>query len=246
MSFFDNLFKKDKPEPEKEIDRSAIPIYPMIKDADWQGMNLAAKQPFVTIDGHLKLALVFAQDAGDRCQYITMDDLQKPGIPENFERWQNNINEYPCEISLPQAFENRLITTSGKDFAAEKILSPAFLAEACRALNTDKLVISIARRRNLMITSYHEDFNFLEEFFWQHFRIWGKDKYGDEPITEMIFLANQHKVEYAVPLGFRLNLYEKDGQQKLSYSTMDDLFHGSEQIDFQRIMERNKIAVTVS
>lgn len=147
---------------------------------------------------------------------------------------------------LPPALENRLITTSGEDFSAEKILSPAFLAEACLALNTDKLVISIPSRRTIMIISYQEDFNLLEEFFWLHFRAWGNEEYGNEPITEMIFLANQHKVEYAVPLGFQLNLYEKDGQQVLSHATIDDLFHGSEQIDFQQIMERNKIAVFIS
>jgi hypothetical protein len=44
-------------------------------------------------------------------------------------------------------------------------------------------------------------------------------------------------------LGFRINLYERDGQFKLVYSTLDELFNENGQIDFQSIMERNKIPV---
>jgi len=246
MGFFDKLFKKNEPEQVvQEISKAAVPVYPMIKNAEWKGMHLAKALPFLMVGDQLDLAVVFAQDAGDRFQYITEADLQQPDIAENFNQWKDNINEYPYDIELGESFGNRIIFASGEDHSAEKILSAAFLAEACRALNTDKLVISIPRRRCLMLTSYHEDFNMLETFFYLHFIAWREEQYGNEPITEMIFLANKDKVEYAVPLGFRINLYEKDGQRLLSYSTMDELFDENEQINFQKIMEQNKIAVSL-
>ncbi|TDQ11403.1 hypothetical protein [Pedobacter metabolipauper] len=246
MGFFDKLFKKEVAEPlVNVIDKAKVLVYPMIKSSDWKGMGLARSQPFLDIDGKPELALVFAQDAGDSFQYITEADLLLPGVQENFDQWQHNINTYPYEITLAKSLDNRVITASGEDHSAEKVLSAAFLAEACAALNTDRLVISIPRRRCLMITSYYEDFQSLENFFRLHFLAWQEEDYGNEQISEMVFLADKNKIEYAVPLGFRINLYERDGQFKLVYSTMDDLFQENDQIDFQKIMEKNKIPVSI-
>jgi hypothetical protein len=246
VGFFDKLFKKQEPVPvTQEIDKAQVPVYPMIKSAEWRGIAHAASLPFVAVEGQPHLAIVFAQDAGDRFEYITPGDLQKPGVQENYDKWQSNINNYPHEITLAEVLDNKVATSSGEDHSAEKILSSAFLAEACQALKTDKLIISAPRRRCLMITSYYGDFNLLEDFFRLHFKAWNEDEYGNEPITEMVFLADKDKVTHAVPLGFRINVYEKDGQFTLSYSTMDELFDENGQVNFQSIMERNKIPVTL-
>lgn len=42
-----------------------------------------------------------------------------------------------------------------------------------------------------------------------------------------------------------MNRYEKDGQRKLVYSTMADLFDEKDQINFQKIIGKNKIPVTL-
>jgi len=246
MGFFDKLFKKQVAEPAaEEIDKSKVPVYPMIKRADWKGIDLVRSNSFLNIGDKPELAIVFAQDAGDRFLYMTESDLQSPSVIENFKSWQKNIDAYPYEIVLAASLGNRVFTASGEDHSAEKVLSPAFLAEACRALNTDRLVISIPRRRCLMVTSYYEDFPTLENFFRLHFLAWGEEDYGNEQISEMVFLADRNNIEYAVPLGFRINVYEKDGQFKLVYSTMDDLFNENDQIDFQKIMERSKMPITL-
>ena len=250
MGFFDKLFNKSKSEPQpaapvtSEVDKVNDLVYPMLKTGEWQGIGYAQSLPYIMENGGLHLAIVFAQDAGDRFEYITKPELEKPGVQENYAKWQSNIDAYPYEIVLAQSLDNRVFTASGQDFSAEKILSPAFLAEACAVLKTDRLIISAPRRRCLMATSYHEDFNMLENFFRLHFAAWREDDYGNEPITEMVFLADGNRVTYAVPLGFRINVYEKDGQYKLSYSTMDELFNEDGFMDFQAIIERNKIPVS--
>ena len=244
MGIFDKLFKKKVAEPAaEEIDKSKVPVYPMIKRADWKGAGFARSKPFLNIGERPELSIVFAQDAGNSFLYITESDLLLPGVTENFKNWQKNIDAYTYEIVLATSLGNRVFTASGEDHSAEKVLSPAFLAEACRALNTDRLIISMPRRRCLMVTSYYEDFQLLESFFRLHFVAWEEDDYGNEQISDMVFLANSNNIEYAVPLGFRIILYERDGQLKLVYSTMDELFNENGQIDFQRIMERNKIPV---
>ncbi|MGE7776832.1 hypothetical protein ACQKLP_19090 [Chitinophaga sp. NPDC101104] len=244
MGFFKKLFGKAEPDnPSATIEKDRVPVFPMIKDARWQGVPHAVHHPFVKIGDQLELVIVFAQDAGDKFQYLTPKDLEDPSIKSNFEKWQQNIDDYPHEFDLPESMAGRIIFDSGEDHSAEKILSPAFLAEACKALNTDQLIISTPRRRCLMITSYHETFLMLENFFWFHFLAWREEEYGNEVITEMVFTADAEKVRYAVPLGFRMNLYEKDGQRKLTYSTMDDLFDENGQINFQWIIEKNKVPV---
>lgn len=244
MGLFKKLFGKSEPTPQSSFEKDKVPVYPMLKDARWQGIPHAVHYPFVKNGDKPELAIVFPQDAGDRFEYITPTDLQDESIKKNFENWQENIDQYPFEIEVSERLKNRVIFASGQDHSAEKILSPAFLAEACRVLNTDKLIISTPRRRCLMITSYHEDFLMLETFFHLHFIAYREDNYGNEVITEMVFVANNNKIEYAVPLGFRINMYEKAGQRKLVYSTMDDLYDENDQINFQKIIERNKIPVS--
>ncbi|RFS26681.1 hypothetical protein DVR12_02520 [Chitinophaga silvatica] len=245
MGFLKKLFGKSESNnpPAPDIEKDKVPVFPMIKDARWKGMPYAEYIPFVKWNDTLDLALVFVQDAGDKFEYITKTDLENEAIRENFNKWQDNINNYPYEFEVSEELNGRVIMAPGEDHSSEKILSPAFLAEACKRLKTDKIIISAPRRRCLMITSYHEDFLMLETFFYLHFIAFREEDYGNELITEMVFVADENKLQYAVPLGFRINLYEKDGQKRLSYSTSDDLFDENDQINFQKIIERNKIRV---
>ena len=67
MGLFDRLFKKEVAEPAiAEIDKSKVPVYPMIKRADWKGIDLVRSNSFLNIGAKPELAIVFAQDAGDR------------------------------------------------------------------------------------------------------------------------------------------------------------------------------------
>lgn len=248
MGLFKRLFSRqaqEAPSESSQVEKDKVPVYPMIKSGEWKGMSRVEHIPFVTLNGHLDLAVVFAQDAGDQFMYITEGDLQNPAVKANFDQWQANIDNYPFEIEISERLNKRVIFASGEDHSSEKILSKQFLEQACKTLNTDKLIISIPRRRCLMITSYYEEFSLLESFFHLHFIAWREEDYGNEVITEMVFVADKDKVQYAVPLGFRLNLYEKDGRKVLSYSTMDELFDENNQIDFQKLIERNKVPVTL-
>ncbi len=243
MGFLKKLFGKSEPSaPVIEIEKDKVPVFPMIKDARWQGTPHAVHLPFVRFGDTLDLAIVFAQDAGDNFEYITPKDLEDPAVKANYEKWQQNIDDYPFEFVKPEQANGRIIVAEGEDHASEKMLSPAFLAAACKELNTDKIIISAPRRRHMAITSYYEDFLMLEYYFHRHFIAWRENTYHEE-ITEMVFVADAGRVRFAVPLGFRINLYEKDGQFKLSYSSMDELFDENGQINFQQIMEKNKLPV---
>jgi hypothetical protein len=248
MGFLNRLFgPPSTPAPALVTSHAAkdsTPVYPMIKAGAWGPLPYAEHHPFVTVDGKVELAVVFAQDAGENFEYLTPSDLENPAIHANFAKWQANIDAYPFELEVSQVLNKRVLFGSGEDHSSEKILSPAFLSQACQLLNTDRLIISIPRRRCLMLTSYYEEYSLLESFFQAHFRAWGEEEYGNELITEMVFLANAEQVQYAIPLGFRLTTMERDGQQHLLYTTMEDSLLAGGRINFQQIMETHKIPVT--
>jgi len=243
MGFLKKLFGKAEPAaPAKEIEKDIVPVYPMIKDSRWQGMPHVVHYPFVR-NGDLDLDIVFAQDAGDRFEYIRPADLENPAIKANFDKWKENIDHYPYEFIQPDVFHGKVAVAEGLDHSSEKMLCSAFLSEACKLLNTDKLIISATRRRFLMMTSYYGDFQTLESFFLYHFSDFRNEQSGNEVITEMVFVADASRVLYAVPLGFRMNVYEKDGETRLVYSTMEDLYDEEGQLNFRRLIENKKTPV---
>lgn len=245
MGFLKKLFgKSDPPSTVMPIEKDKVPVYPKIKNARWPGIPDVVHVPFVKREDELDLAIIFAQDAGELFLYLTPQDLENEAVKANYEKWQRNIDAYPFDMELPERLDGRILFASGDDHSSEKILSPAFLAEACQTLDTDQLIISIPRRRCLMITSYHENYNKLEAFFYLHFVAYREEDYGNEVITDMVFVADKEKVRFAVPLGFSINVVEKDGETQLVYATMDQIFDENHQINFQQIIEKKKVPVS--
>lgn len=66
---------------------------------------------------------------------------------------------------------------------------------------------------------------------------------GGIPRPEMVFVADRDELQDATTPGSRINMYEKDGQRKLVYSTMNELFDENDQINFQKIIEKNKVPI---
>ncbi|QQQ29174.1 hypothetical protein [Chryseobacterium indoltheticum] len=64
----------------------------------------------------------------------------------------------------------------------------------------------------------------------------------DEAISEYILIGEKNKgVMYIADLGFRMNLFNKDGQYLLSYSVFDSEDSLVEdKKDFEEIMEKRK------
>ncbi|WP_341834991.1 hypothetical protein WJU16_18960 [Chitinophaga pollutisoli] len=114
----------------------------------------------MNIGGTPELVIVFPQDAGESFQYITSKVLEIDAVKSDYEKWRDNIDQYPIEFEKPERMNGRIIFAAGEDHAAEQILSPASLAATA------------PRRRHCMIYSYHEDFLTLEYFFHRHFIAW--------------------------------------------------------------------------
>lgn len=237
MGLLDKLFgtkKEVKPETEN-LDKRGFKVYPCIKSAQWPHLAMFYNVP---LGGDL--VLVFAQDINDRFHYLTKEEAEQREFQELLSCWRKNIQELSFDLFSPQSWNNRVFFNQPGDFSNEKIFNPNFIKKACELLNTDKVVISISRRHRMQITSFYAEFLLMEDFLFSHFSIWRNSDLDDEVITEMVLIAEKDRITHIVPLGFRMNLYEKDGQRLLNYSAMDKI---GDKIDFQEIMEKNKIEI---
>lgn len=248
MSFFKNLFGK-KTEPAQEVkpiapeysidEKLKYKVYPRIKNINSQNFQHIYHKP---LGGDL--TLIFVQDINDRFSYIQKSEAEQ--LMHLIDEWQNNIQEVESELFTTEELAGSIYFNEPGDYSNEKIFDPNFINYACEKLNTDKVIVSIARRHMLQVTNFYNDFKDNEMFFWRHFSAWRNSDLPDEVISEYVLIGEKDKgITDIVLMGFRMNAYEKDGKYVLSYSVFDDGDSPiGDKIDFAEIIERRKEKLT--
>jgi hypothetical protein len=90
-------------------------------------------------------------------------------------------------VILNEVVPNKVIIIDGKDFCSEKILDPKFMKALQDKMGGSELVVSIPRRRCMMVTnSLHEE-SIYEQFMSVHSNTWKDDSYGNPPIINALF-----------------------------------------------------------
>lgn len=150
MGIFDKILGKKQHtdiQPLNKEAKESLPVLPVIKRDDWQGLSTAHAIPFVVADGReIDLFIVFAQDTGDRLHYLSKDDLKNSAILAQYNKWHKNIDEYRYEPYMPETLnliskvDGRIVFAAGHHHSGEKIFSTAFLTDLCDMLNTDEII----------------------------------------------------------------------------------------------------------
>ena len=248
MNILKNLFgkKNDKNqetkavEPEYNIEEKLKhKVYPRIKNIESQNFDRVYHQP---LGGDL--TLTFVQDINDRITYIQKPESEQ--LKHLIDEWKNNIKEIEYNLFTSEEWNGLIYFNEPGDYSNEKIFDVNFINSACEKLNTDKVILSISRRHRMQITNYYNDFNDNENFFWSHFSVWRDSELSDEVITEYVLVGEKDKgVADIAHLGFRMNLYERDGNNILDYSVFDDGDSPiNDKIDFAEIIEKRKEMLT--
>lgn len=240
MKLFKKIFGKNKQiNSEQSVytieEKLQHKVYPRIKNTVSQNFDIVYHKP---LGGDL--TLTFIQDINDTIVYIQKSEVDQ--LKHLIDEWRNNISEVEYDLFTTEGWNGLIYFNEPGDYSNEKIFDLKFIDAVCDKLNTDKVIFSISRRHRMQVTNYYNDFKDNESFFWSHFQVWRDSELSDEVLTEYILVGEKNKgILNIAHLGFRMNMYEKEGQYLLSYSVYDDGDnHFGENTNFSEIIERRK------
>jgi uncharacterized protein YtpQ (UPF0354 family) len=207
MGFLKNIFggqsKEQQEKVEKDLERiksaDKPKVYPIFKPGNWVGIKYGSVfVPFIGPPGTPDVVIGYGYDAADNFVFYTKDMLQGRSEQELRAEAHANLEAYP--VKLEKALEGQVLCTDAKDFSAEKILSPAFMKQAQEMLGADELLVSIARRRCLLIVNRKASNDVLSKFVYLHNHTWKDDSHGNAPITDLLFVVQGGEIKGVVEM----------------------------------------------
>ena len=169
------------------------PILPLLKAYDWNGKDLCPFEHFNGLDKSPMPLIAFCRNEPDNYVLITKQAAKKNGwtIDNLREQAQQNIDDYPCRW---QRYRGFMLTASGKDFSAEKLLSRAFLLEAQKMLGVKTILVAAPRRTVLYAAKNDLDEKSLELFKEIISQTLADDSFGNPKISPLIFRFKDGKL----------------------------------------------------
>jgi uncharacterized protein YtpQ (UPF0354 family) len=172
-------------EPPKAQDGEP-PVFPLLKASDYPHKQLCIFQNYNGIDKSPVPLVAFCHDKPGGYQLITKQAAEKNGwtMEGLREMAQKSIDAYPCRWERYRGF---LLTASGKDFSAEKLLCKDFLLEAHKLLRAKKILVAAPRRTILYAASNNLQGESLELFKTIVAETLADDSFGNQKISPLIF-----------------------------------------------------------
>lgn len=209
MGLFKRVFGKEDPESDKRIEREIeqiksgeiTKIYPILKPGNWVGVKAGAlKQTILGTQENPELVIAFGYDAPTNFVFLTPKDIEGKDPNVLLQEAFDNLESYLQDFEVSATLNNRVLLASGKDFSSEKILCKSHMMKAHELLKSNELLVSIPRRRCMMVTSKHENKELLNTFIRLHKDAWEDDSYGNPPIMYALFIVVDGQIEGIIPL----------------------------------------------
>lgn len=196
--------KKTNKEVEKIKEQSESgnhKIFPILKPGDWVGIQAGAiKQTIIGDEQNPKVVVGFGYDTPENFVFLTHQHLEKMDGNQILKEAYDNLENYDSEFEYSKALDNKVLTSSGLDFSSEKILSQNHMLKAHKMLNADELLVTIPRRRCMMVVSKNSEKELLNTFVGLHQNAWEDDSYGNAPIANMLFVIKDGNIVGTLPL----------------------------------------------
>lgn len=187
-------------EEAQQFDKSNAKIFPILKPGDWNGLKYSAHRIILGDQNNPQLVIAYGYNLPGSFSFLTVKDLESKSLEEIHEEAKNNINERQVSIEKSDRLPDPILLASGDDFSAEKLLSKSFLLEAQNQLEAEELLISIPRRRCMMIGNRKSSEETLTMFTQLHLVAWNEDNYGNAQIFNGLFIAKDGEVQGVIPL----------------------------------------------
>lgn len=176
-------------------------IYPILKPGDWVGIKAGAiKQTLIGDEQNPKVVIGFGYDTPENFIFLTHQHLEKMDANQILKEAYQNLEDYNTEFEYSKALENKVLTSSGLDFSSERILSKNHMLKAHNMLNADEILVTIPRRRCMMVVSKNSEKKLLNTFIGLHQNAWQDDSYGNAPIANMLFVLKDGNIVGTFPL----------------------------------------------
>jgi hypothetical protein len=209
MSLFKRIFGNGDKNSDKQVEKDIEEIksgkinkiYPILKPGDWVGIEAGAiKQTLIGTQEEPDLVIGFGYDTPSNFVFLMPSDLEGKDPNKLLEDAYKNLEEVIVEFEISDELDKKVIMASGNDFSSEKILSKSHMMKAHQLLQSDELLVSIPRRRCMMITSRSADKELLNIFVTLHNSTWQDDSYGNAPIINSLFVVINGEIEGLIPL----------------------------------------------
>jgi len=170
-------------------------IYPILKAGDWSGIKAGAiRQTIIGDKNNPKLLVGFAYDEANKLVFLKYSDYQeKEKLQEMVEQAYKNLDQ--CEVTFKEVVPKKVLIFDGQEFCSEKILDHLFMKSLQNILGGEKLVVSIPRRRCMMVTNSFEEQDIFDMFLKIHSDTWNNDSYGNPQIMNSIFVLKNGEIE---------------------------------------------------
>ena len=187
--------KKSMDEMEKlkqAADSNDFQIYPILKPGDWVGIKAGAIwQTLVGPQDQPKVVIGFGYDTPENFIFLNQQHLEKMNSENIISSAYQNLEKYQTEFEYSEVLNKRVLFSSGPDFSSERILIKEHMQIAHNMLNAEEIVVSIPRRRCMMVANKDEYEDLIEKFISLHKKAWYEDEYGNAPITNDLFLLKE-------------------------------------------------------
>lgn len=209
MSFLKRIFgsgnKKTDKVLEKDLEKISsgeiTKVYPIIKSGDWVGIKAGAlKQTLIGTQEAPQLVIGFGYDTPTNFVFLMPKDLEGKDPNKVLQKAYANLEAVDSEFVVSEKLNGKVLTASGNDFSAEKILSQKHMLRAHKLLDASELLVSIPRRRCMMVTSKSVDKETLNLFVALHQNAWQDDSYGNAPIINALFVVINGEIKGTITM----------------------------------------------
>lgn len=209
MGLFTKIFGKPNKEADKQFEKEIEQIklgqinkvYPILKPGNWVGIKTGCiKQTLLGTPENPQLVVGFGYDAPTNFVFIMHSDLEGKDPNAILKEAYENLENFDQDFEVSSSLNGKVLTASGQDFSSEKILCRSHMLKAHKLLNSDELLVSIPRRRCMMVIARQADKELLNTFAALHKNVWEDDSYGNAPILNAMFVVKDGEIDGIISL----------------------------------------------
>ncbi len=180
---------------------SPPPILPVLKSSQWAGIKsgLYYKEVLPSpVD--VSLILTLGYDCNEHFRFLYQYELKGESKEMMYMQAIDHLLQHEVPFDISGKNNEQILFASGREYSSEKILCPDFMHQAHQLLQSDKLLVSIPRRRNMVIISSYAPESTKIALKNLHRYIWNDDSFGNAPIINALVEVEHGCLSQLIPM----------------------------------------------